>query len=117
MECSDFRQWREAERNGTSPFRGVPVFRPSLDRIDGGLKMEDEQQFTRPEVDMMALCFLRDNGPDTIGILDTDEKFAAALVYLDLVKRGLVSSTNFGGGNVQHAITGAGLRELEGAGA
>lgn len=74
-----------------------------------------DQQHTRAEIDLMALRFLRDRGADTIGIIDTEEKFAAAMLYLDLVKQGFVSSTNFGGGNVQHSITDAGLRQLEAA--
>lgn len=71
-----------------------------------------DEELTWRDCDLMALRFLRDNGPDTIGIIDTEEKFAAACIYMGLIKRGLVSSTNFGGGNVQHAITDAGLQEL-----
>lgn len=71
---------------------------------------------TRKEADIMALTFLRDVGPDTIGVIDSEEKIAAALIYAGLVQRGLASSTNFGGGNLQTAITAAGVRELEGVG-
>lgn len=67
---------------------------------------------TRTEVDELALRTLRDNGPDTPGVIDSDEKLAAWMVYVDLQKRGLVSSTNFGGGQVQFAITDAGLKAL-----
>lgn len=64
---------------------------------------------TREEVDIMALRYLRDNGPDTPGVIDSDEKLAAWMVYVGLVGRGLVSSSNFGGGMVQFSITAAGL--------
>lgn len=63
---------------------------------------------TRDEVDLMALQFLRDVGPDTPGTIEDDETFAAWMVYAGLKTRGLVTSTDFGGGQVQFAITDAG---------
>jgi len=68
---------------------------------------------TREDAELMALRFLRDGGPHTLpNPLDTEEAFCAALIFIDLEKRKLASRTNFGGGNVQFAITDAGRRAL-----
>lgn len=71
----------------------------------------------REAVDLMALKFLRDNGPDEIGFIETEEQFAAALLYLDLKKQGLVESRNPKKGVVYWNISNAGLRKLEQANA
>lgn len=68
---------------------------------------------TREECDLMALEYLRDGGPHTIGVIDTEEKMGAALVFADLRNRGLVATANFGSGMVQHTITKAGLEFTE----
>lgn len=61
---------------------------------------------TRAEADQMALRFLDQEGPHTMpNPLDTEEAICACLIFLDLEKKGLVSRTDFGGGNVQYAIT------------
>lgn len=39
--------------------------------------------------EVMALQFLS-RGPDCIGVVDTEEKLAAAMVFIELQKRGLV---------------------------
>lgn len=71
---------------------------------------------TRSEADRMALQFLEDNGPHTLpNPLDTEEAMCAALVFLGLETRKLVSRTDFGGGNVQIAITDKGRLQLSGA--
>lgn len=63
--------------------------------------------------EQMALVFLRDGGPHTLpNPLDTEEAFCAALMFIDLERRGLASRTDFGGGNVQFAITDAGRRAI-----
>ena len=73
-----------------------------------------ENDVNREEVDLMALCYLRDNGPDTPGVIETEEILAAWLVYADLLKRKLVKSTDFGGGQVQFVITDAGREFCDG---
>ncbi|MHB9879120.1 hypothetical protein ACSMXM_05600 [Pacificimonas sp. ICDLI1SI03] len=42
------------------------------------------------EMDLLALEFLKRHGPHTVGLVDDDEKFAAAFVFLSLQKRGHV---------------------------
>jgi hypothetical protein len=67
----------------------------------------------RQKADTLALEFLRDEGPHTMpSPLETVEAIAAAIVFLDLMKEGLVSKIDFGGGRVQFAITEAGRRRL-----
>lgn len=39
---------------------------------------------------MQALAFLRDNPGDEIGIIDSDEKIAAAIVFAELKNAGVV---------------------------
>jgi len=66
---------------------------------------------TRAEADLMAVRFLRDEGPHTLpNPLETEEAICAALIFVDLVKRGLASKINFGGGFVQFSLTEAGRR-------
>jgi len=68
---------------------------------------------SRHDADAMALRFLRDNGPHTIGRIEDDGALAAFMCFLDLEKRGRVSRTDFGNGQVQFAITDAGRAALE----
>jgi len=63
---------------------------------------------TRNQADLMALEFLRDSGPHTMGPIEDEGAIGAMLIFLDLTKRGLVSKTDFGGGNLQFTITPAG---------
>jgi hypothetical protein len=58
--------------------------------------------------DRPALEFLRDYGPHTMGTLEDEEAFAAALVFMGLERRGYVTRTDFGEGRLQYAITPAG---------
>lgn len=61
---------------------------------------------TRAEAEQMGLRFLDQNGPHTMpNPLDSEEAICACLIFLDLEKKGLVTRTDFGGGNVQYAIT------------
>jgi hypothetical protein len=46
--------------------------------------------------EIMALEFLS-RGPDCVGIIDSEEKMAAALIFIDLEKRGLVSNDRIDG--------------------
>lgn len=68
---------------------------------------------SRADADRLALAFLDLNGPHTMGRIDDEGAFAAALVFLDLERAGLVSRTNFGNGHLQFAITDAGRKALE----
>lgn len=43
----------------------------------------------RQQVDMMALRFLERGGPHCVGILDDENKMAAALLFIGLQQRGL----------------------------
>lgn len=64
----------------------------------------------RQNADLMALRFLRDEGPHTLpNPIETEEAVCAAMIFLDLEKKGLVSRANFGNGFVQFAITPVGL--------
>ena len=63
--------------------------------------------------DLSALLFLRDNGPHTMGAINDEGAVAAALVFIGLEHKGLVSRSDFGGGHVQYAITPAGRAALE----
>jgi hypothetical protein len=64
---------------------------------------------TREDAERMALEFLRE-GPHTMpNPLETEAAICACLMFMDLEKRGLVSRTDFGGGNVQFALKPAGL--------
>lgn len=66
------------------------------------------------ETERMALAFLA-KGPDCIGVIDTDEKLAAALVFETLRRRGLVVSTITDDGP-EYRITRDGLAALKGGG-
>jgi len=66
----------------------------------------------KTEAHDMALSFLRDNGPHTMGPIETNEELAAAIVFVDLLGAGYVSKANFGDGFLQFAITDQGLRRL-----
>lgn len=73
-----------------------------------------EQPVTRVDADRMALEFLRDQGPHTMGRIDDEGALAAMMVFLGLEKLGHVRRTDFGGGHLQFAITPAGRAILEG---
>lgn len=69
--------------------------------------------YTRADADRDGLIFLRDHGPHTLpNPLDSEEAICAALVFLDLSKRGLATRINFGHGNVQFSISEAGRRAV-----
>jgi hypothetical protein len=74
--------------------------------------MTDEPQITRPEADAMALRFLRDNGPHTMGPIESEEAMAAALIFIDLKREGLATSAKMAHGYVQWSITDAGRRAV-----
>lgn len=61
------------------------------------------------EARTMALRFLA-NGPDRIRLIEDDNTFAAAMCYVDLEKRGLVTIDNEDGMLV--TITPAGLAAI-----
>lgn len=73
------------------------------------------EQLTRADADLMALRFLRDNGPHTLGPLEDEGAVAAAIVFLDLTKRGLVSKRDFGKGYLQFSLTPNGAEHAEAA--
>jgi hypothetical protein len=66
----------------------------------------------RDDADRMALQFLADNGPHTMGQINDDGAFAAAMIFFGLEKSGLVTRTNFGNGHLQFSITEAGRAAL-----
>lgn len=70
---------------------------------------------SREEIDLMALRYLRDHGPDEIGIIDSEEKIAAALVYSDLKRQKLIDCVNPAPGVVLWDINDAGREKLESA--
>lgn len=57
-----------------------------------------------------ALEFLS-KGPDTIGVIDSDEKAAAGCVFLDLKNKGWATAV-IGDNGPTYSITKAGLRAL-----
>lgn len=66
--------------------------------------------------DRMALEFLQRVGSDTIGVIDNEEKMAAALIFVDLRKRGLVVAS-IGENGPTYRLSNAGraaLREEKG---
>ncbi len=69
----------------------------------------------RKAVDRMALDFLDRVGSDCIGVIDTDAKLAAAIVFLDLNKRGLVIASLSDDGPV-YRLTSSGRAALRRAG-
>jgi hypothetical protein len=54
------------------------------------------------------LEYLRDCGPHTMGTIEDEGAFAAALVFMGLARRGYVTKTDFGEGRLQYAITPSG---------
>ena len=72
--------------------------------------MSEETPISRADADIMALRYLRDNGPHTMGPIDDESAFAAALVFLDLKKAGLATSACMTPGYVQWSITDAGRK-------
>lgn len=64
------------------------------------------------ENDRLALEFISSRGTDCVGKIDNEDKLAAAMIYLDLKKRGLLSSVPSDDGPV-FSITQAGKEELE----
>lgn len=71
------------------------------------------QAITRADAEVMALRFLKDQGPHTLpNPIDTEEAMGACLVFLGLEKKGLVQRTNFGGGFVQFALNDAGEKAI-----
>lgn len=76
----------------------------------------NEPTYSRAEVDLMALRFLAATGGDTMGVIESEEELAAALLYVDLKKRGLASSVSPERGTVVWTITEQGRAELARAG-
>ena len=72
---------------------------------------QDEPRYTRHDCDVMALRLLskRPDGPGRV--LDSEEKLAAAMIYMSLNDRGLAVFTPTDDGPVYH-ITPAGRRWL-----
>lgn len=73
---------------------------------------ENGQAANRDGVNLMALRHLRDNGPDELGTINTDEELAAALVYAELKHQGLADSRNPKPGVILWDITPKGLAHL-----
>lgn len=68
---------------------------------------------TRADADVQALVFLRDHGPHTLpSPIETEEALCAALIFLDLERRGLASRIDFGNGHIQFSLTAAGRAVL-----
>jgi hypothetical protein len=70
---------------------------------------------TRADANLMALRFLRDNGPHTLGPIEDEGSLAAAMILLDLTKAGLTAKQDFGKGYLQFSLTSAGRRLAEAA--
>jgi hypothetical protein len=73
-----------------------------------------EGSMSARKAEFQALEFLRDHGPHTMGRIDDEGAFAAALTFLDLEKTGRVRRVNFGNGHIQFSITEAGRAHLTG---
>lgn len=67
---------------------------------------------TREEADLMALAFLRDHGPHTMEPIEDESGLGAALIFLELERKNLVTRTDYGGGRLQFAITDVGRAAL-----
>lgn len=67
----------------------------------------------RRECELLALRFLRDNGPHTLEPINSEEELAAGMVFISLLNERLVTSTKLAPGYVQFAITDAGRREID----
>ena len=52
------------------------------------------------EYELMALDFLARHGSDCVGVIDTEEKFAAAIVYNTMRAKGLVLASTSDDGPV-----------------
>ena len=70
-----------------------------------------EEPKTRAEAYLMALQFLVSDPGHCLGFIDTEAKFAAAFIFLDLQKQGLATS-DLGDDGPQFHITPAGVRHL-----
>jgi len=64
------------------------------------------------EAERMALDFLSRVDSDQVGIIDTEEKFAAAVIYMHLHDKGLVVATRQPEGGPRYYITKAGREAL-----
>lgn len=62
------------------------------------------------ETEKLALNFLA-KGPDTMGPVSSDEELAAALVFIELERRGLVNG-NRSGDSVTWQLTDIGIEAL-----
>lgn len=71
-----------------------------------------ETTITFYEAETLALDFLATNGPDEIGIIDSEEKIAAAMMFIELERRGFLTHTQGEDGPIWE-ITEAGLGELQ----
>lgn len=59
------------------------------------------------KIDLMAINFVAANGQDRVGMIDSEEKFAAAMVYISLEQRGLLSAERTDNGPI-YRVTDAG---------
>ncbi len=57
-----------------------------------------------------ALVFLS-HGPDTVGVINSEEQMAAVLVFSELVREGYVKSTGLGE-NLTFSLTDEGVEQL-----
>ena len=75
--CNGSGRWRQGicrACDGHGTLVSEPVFKVEFDDLQ-----HHEQ---------LAIAFIGRNASDTIGVIDSEEKMAAALTYIDLVKRG-----------------------------
>jgi hypothetical protein len=66
---------------------------------------------TYDEARAAALNFINDRGSDCVGVIDSEHKFAAAILYLELRKEGLLVSTQTENGP-EFRLTPAGVAAL-----
>ena len=58
-----------------------------------------------------ALLFLA-SGPDQIGVIETDEQMAAAMVFIDLERRGYLTSQSMPEGGPVYSLSDAGVEAV-----
>lgn len=74
-------------------------------------KAASEPSITLYEAETLALAVLS-QGPDEIGIIDSEEKMAAAMMFIELERRGFLTRTQGEDGPIWD-INEAGLAELQ----
>ena len=73
---------------------------------------ERETPTTRAEADIMALAFIKKHPGDCVGTIETEEQLAAAMIFIELKRRGLLMA-EIGPDGPRYFITKSGERELE----